>query len=130
MCFFEESGWGTASFVCEILLFFGCGLGLSNYLFLRLVARHMAADEMRTITSDKWSDDVWGAASAREPIAKLFFYFGRNDHWVADQTRDDIVAVRGQKGGQAGPTMVVCEEGLPHAFCLSKWSFIDFDYDT
>ncbi|CAI7603430.1 unnamed protein product [Penicillium palitans] len=81
-------------------------------------ALHMAADEMRTITSDKWSDDVWGAASAREPIAKLFFYFGRNDHWVADQTRDEIVAVRGQKGGQAGPTMVVCEEGLPHAFCL------------
>ncbi|KAG0156004.1 hypothetical protein PDIDSM_3180 [Penicillium digitatum] len=81
-------------------------------------ALHMAADEMRTITSDKWSDDVWGAASAREPIAKLFFYFGRNDHWVADQTRDDIVEVRGRKGGQAGPSMVVCEEGLPHAFCL------------
>ncbi|KOS37685.1 hypothetical protein ACN38_g11508 [Penicillium nordicum] len=81
-------------------------------------ALHMAADEMRTITSDKWSDDVWGAASAREPIAKLFFYFGRNDHWVADQTRDEIVAVRGRQGGQAGPTMVVCEEGLPHAFCL------------
>ncbi|KAJ5602988.1 hypothetical protein N7537_005944 [Penicillium hordei] len=81
-------------------------------------ALHMAADEMRTITSDKWSDDVWGAASAREPIAKLFFYFGRNDHWVADQTRNEIVAVRGQKEGQPGPTMVVCEEGLPHAFCL------------
>ncbi|KAJ5360364.1 Protein of unknown function DUF2305 [Penicillium concentricum] len=81
-------------------------------------ALYMAADEMRTITSDKWSDDVWGAASAREPIAKLFFYFGRNDHWVADQTRDEIVAVRGRKGGQDGPTMVVCEDGLPHAFCL------------
>lgn len=90
----------------------------------------MAADEMRIITSDKWSDDVWGAASAREPIAKLFFYFGRNDHWVADQTRDEIVAVRGQNGGQAGPTMIVCEEGLPHAFCLSKWLFIDFHYDS
>ncbi|KAJ5958599.1 uncharacterized protein N7479_005749 [Penicillium vulpinum] len=81
-------------------------------------ALHMAADEMRTITSDKWSDDVWGAASAHEPIAKLFFYFGRNDHWVAEQTRDEIVAVRGRKGGEAGPTMIVCEEGLPHAFCL------------
>ncbi|CAG7926717.1 unnamed protein product [Penicillium olsonii] len=76
-------------------------------------ALHMAADEMRTITSDKWGDDVWGAA--REPVAKLFFYFGRNDHWVAEQTRDDIVALRGKEGG---PTMVVCEEGLPHAFCL------------
>lgn len=111
-----------------ILFFSGCTLGLANYLCL--VGRHMAADEMRTITSDKWSDDVWGAASAREPLAKLFFYFGRNDHWVADQTRDEIVAVRGQKGGQAGPTMVVCEEGLPHAFCLSKWLFIDFHYDS
>ncbi|CAG8043457.1 unnamed protein product [Penicillium salamii] len=79
-------------------------------------ALHMAADEMRTITSDKWGDDVWGAA--REPVAKLFFYFGRNDHWVAEQTRDEIVALRGREGG---PTMVVCEEGLPHAFCLSEF---------
>lgn len=76
----------------------------------------MAADEMRTITSDKWGDDVWGAAC--EPVAKLFFYFGRNDHWVAEQTRDEIVALRGREGG---PTMVVCEEGLPHAFCLSEF---------
>ncbi|KAJ5322774.1 hypothetical protein N7452_011063 [Penicillium brevicompactum] len=74
-------------------------------------ALHMAADEMRTITSDKWGDDIWGA---HEPVAKLFFYFGRNDHWVAEKTRDEIVK-RGEKGG---PTMVVCEEGLPHAFCL------------
>jgi hypothetical protein len=90
----------------------------------------MAADEMCTITSDKWNDDVWGAASAREPIAKLFFYFGRNDHWVADQTRDDIVAVRGRKDGVMGPTMVVCEEGLPHAFCLSKSWFYRVGYEA
>jgi hypothetical protein len=83
----------------------------------------MAADEMRTITSDKWSDDVWGAATAREPLTKLFFYFGRNDHWVADQTRDEIIAMRGRKEGQ-GPTMLVCEEELPHAFCLSESCFV------
>ena len=76
----------------------------------------MAADEMRTITTDKWSDDVWGIAEAREPITRLYFYFGRNDHWVAERTRDEIVALRGREGG---PTMVVCEDGLPHAFCLS-----------
>jgi hypothetical protein len=79
----------------------------------------MAADEMRTITSDKWNDDVWGVATAGEPLAKLFFYFGQNDHWVADQTRDEIIAARGRKEGH-GPTMLVCEEGLPHAFCLSE----------
>ncbi|KAJ5177135.1 uncharacterized protein N7482_003012 [Penicillium canariense] len=82
--------------------------------------RHMAADEMRTITSDKWTDDVWGVARAREPLTKLFFYFGRNDHWVAERTRDELIALRGGTDGESGPKMFVCEEGLPHAFCLSE----------
>ncbi|KAJ6155721.1 hypothetical protein N7470_006287 [Penicillium chermesinum] len=80
-------------------------------------ALYMAADEMRTITSDKWADDVWGIGAAREPIQKMFFYFGRNDHWVAEKTRDEIIELRGREG--LGPKMFVCEEGLPHAF-LSK----------
>ncbi|GFF56134.1 UPF0554 protein C2orf43 homolog [Aspergillus udagawae] len=79
-------------------------------------ALHMAADEMRTITSDKWSDDVWGVSTANEPLTRLFFYFGRNDHWVAERTRDEIIELRGRIEG--GPTMSVCELGLPHAFCL------------
>lgn len=85
----------------------------------------MAADEMRTITTDKWTDDVWGAATARQAITKLVFYFGRNDHWVAEKTRDDIIALRGQIGGK-GPTMLVCEDGLPHAFCLSEFFSFPF----
>ena len=89
----------------------------------------MAADEMRTITSDKWTDDVWGVAHSREPLTRLIFYFGRMDHWVAEKTRDEIVAVRGCKdqegNGRLGPRMFVCEEGLPHAFCLSKSFFLD-----
>ncbi|KAG2016729.1 hypothetical protein GB937_006209 [Aspergillus fischeri] len=79
-------------------------------------ALHMAADEMRTITSDKWDDDVWGVSTANEPLTRLFFYFGRNDHWVAERTRDEIIDLRGRVEG--GPTMSVCELGLPHAFCL------------
>ncbi|BCR85884.1 bifunctional triacylglycerol lipase/ester hydrolase [Aspergillus chevalieri] len=84
-------------------------------------ALHLGADEMQTITSDKWSDDIWGMSDVEEPLAKLFFYFGRNDHWVAERTRDEIIAVRGKNGDGDGngPTMVVCEDGLPHAFCLS-----------
>ncbi|EPS34691.1 hypothetical protein PDE_09655 [Penicillium oxalicum 114-2] len=83
-------------------------------------ALHMAADEMRTITSDKWTDDVWGVAHTREPLTELFFYFGRNDHWVAEKTRDEIIAMRGSVDREdgLGPKMIVCEEGLPHAFCL------------
>lgn len=82
----------------------------------------MATDEMRVITSDKWTDDVWGAGTAREPLTKLFFYFGRNDHWVAEKTREEIIALRGCGGQEEvmGPRMLVCEDGLPHAFCLSE----------
>ncbi|KAI9372526.1 hypothetical protein BJX61DRAFT_439268 [Aspergillus egyptiacus] len=84
-------------------------------------ALHMAADEMRTITADKWSDDVWGVSSSgsngdADLLTRLFFYFGRNDHWVAEETRDEIIALRGS--AKEGPRMVVCEEALPHAFCL------------
>ncbi|KAL4900186.1 hypothetical protein BDW74DRAFT_102804 [Aspergillus multicolor] len=84
-------------------------------------ALHMAADEMRTITSDKWSDDVWGVSESategksQQPLSRLYFYFGRNDHWVAEQTREEILAAR---GGGDGPKMIVCEESVPHAFCL------------
>lgn len=83
---------------------------------------------MQTITSDKWSDDIWGMSDVEEPLAKLFFYFGRNDHWVAERTRDEIIAVRGKDGNGKGngPTMVVCEDGLPHAFCLSEFPFLFF----
>ncbi|KAL4784604.1 hypothetical protein BJX76DRAFT_213778 [Aspergillus varians] len=91
-------------------------------------ALHMGADEMRTITTDKWSDDVWGVSGAtasesqgqsqRQLLTRLFFYFGRNDHWVAEQTREEIVAARGATKTGTGPKMIVCEEALPHAFCL------------
>ncbi|PYH93192.1 hypothetical protein BO71DRAFT_382063 [Aspergillus ellipticus CBS 707.79] len=89
-------------------------------------ALHMAADEMRTITSDKWANNIWGVSSADEPaLTKMVFYFGRNDHWVAEQTREEIIRVRGGEkdtedgnGDGDGPTMLVCEDGVPHAFCL------------
>ncbi|KAE8360190.1 hypothetical protein BDV27DRAFT_148905 [Aspergillus caelatus] len=89
--------------------FLECGYGVQQAL-------HMAADEMQTITSDKWSDDVWGMSNVKDPVTRLFFYFGRNDHWVAERTRDEVIELRGRTEG--GPKMVVCEEGLPHAFVL------------
>ncbi|KAL4817092.1 hypothetical protein BDW67DRAFT_175025 [Aspergillus spinulosporus] len=90
-------------------------------------ALHMAADEMRTITSDKWSDDIWGVSRTTQeneaqlvskPLTRLVFYFGRNDHWVAKKTREEILAARGGMRAGNGPRMVVCEESVPHAFCL------------
>jgi hypothetical protein len=103
----------------------------------------MAADEMRSITTDKWSDDIWGTltststssshssersrssnsnANTDQNLSKLIFYFGRNDHWVAERTRDEIIAMKSCSiDGATGPKMVVCEEGLPHAFCIRKY---------
>ncbi|OJD21743.1 hypothetical protein ACJ73_06918 [Blastomyces percursus] len=100
-------------------------------------AIHMAADEMREITSDKWSDEIWGIASsspassstptsttasapAKVPL-NLMLYFAQQDHWVAGQSRDDIIRARGgmEKGeGGNGPRMQVCEDGVVHGFCI------------
>ncbi|PGH18288.1 hypothetical protein AJ79_00627 [Helicocarpus griseus UAMH5409] len=95
-------------------------------------AIHMAADEMREITSDKWSDEIWGIASSSSTASKstsnpvklppnLVLYFAQSDHWVADQTRDEIIQARGslrRSTGNNGPVMQVCEDGVVHGFCI------------
>ena len=107
----------------------------------------MAADEIREISADKWSDEIWGTFTASatssgsavsRPPMKLVFYFGRNDNWVAEQTRDDIIKARSPKsrleaGDQAtGPKMVVCEDGVLHGFCIRELmvlsSFAGFEW--
>ena len=77
----------------------------------------MARDEMNEVTEDRWDDDVWG--TAMQGTTNLFFYFGKNDHWVADKTRDDLVAARGCSVSSR-TKMVIDEVGVPHAFCISK----------
>ncbi|KAF2868306.1 hypothetical protein BDV95DRAFT_500445 [Massariosphaeria phaeospora] len=88
-------------------------------------ALHMAGDEMRMITSDRWDAEIWGAAhpSAHlHPRPKLRFLFGGEDHWVANETRDDLIKARGMNdtANEAWkPIMEVDEEhGWPHGFCI------------
>lgn len=85
---------------------------------------HMARDEMNEITVDKWDDDVWGsAASSDHARTKLYFYFGENDHWVANRTRDDLLATRAYEAGTAEhwkPRMESDQNGIPHGFCMSE----------
>ena len=85
-------------------------------------ALHMAHDEMVSITHDAWDAEIWGAADPSPlgiPRPKLFFLFGKDDHWVADETRDELIKLRGRnEDEQWKPLMEVDETGLPHGFCI------------
>lgn len=89
--------------------------------------RHMGCDEMKEITTDKWDAEVWGAVHPSPtsiPRARLFFYFGEDDHWVADHTRDDLMRMRGQGESEDDwrPWMEIDQQEVPHAFCMGKFS--------
>ncbi|KAH3984706.1 hypothetical protein HBI25_069880 [Parastagonospora nodorum] len=100
-----------------------------------LQALHMARDEMFQIDTDIWDEDIWGAA-ADAPVSKhphprptLRFLFAKKDHWVADETRDQLIRTRGRfsygdevevEGPESWkPVMEVDEtEGWVHSFCV------------
>ncbi|KAE8448435.1 hypothetical protein EG329_009500 [Mollisiaceae sp. DMI_Dod_QoI] len=88
-------------------------------------ALHMAKDEMEIITNDKWDEDIWGIEhqelDQKRPIPKLIFYFGENDHWVANHTRDALIAARGRTENDISsskPIMLIDENGVDHGFCI------------
>jgi hypothetical protein len=112
-------------------------------------ALHMAKDELAQLTHDKWSDEFWGTSSTLSSVAKeaagdkassaqvqhsetsksslytqLYFYWGSDDHWIAQDTRDKIIATRARKNDRTGdeykPVMEVDACGIGHAFCLSE----------
>ncbi len=100
-----------------------------------ICSSHMLRDELRIITSDKWDSEVWGAASPSPlgvPRAKLYFYFAKQDHWVADKTRDDLIKLRSRgaendisaedrdRGYDWWPRMEIDGNNVPHGFCLSE----------
>lgn len=86
----------------------------------------MVRDEIREITDDEWDEEIWGASvqAALSRRAKLIFYFGKNDHWVAERTRDDLIrtrAFRPDESNEWKPRMIIDEDGIPHGFCISKF---------
>ncbi|KAI9807394.1 MAG: hypothetical protein M1833_000139 [Piccolia ochrophora] len=92
-------------------------------------ALYLARDEMKTITEDAWDDEVWGAATSPATSVlvsrpKLIFYFGQNDHWVADHTRDELIAARASMPPEDGllredkPQMMIDQDHVPHGFCI------------
>ncbi|KAK7750263.1 hypothetical protein SLS62_007780 [Diatrype stigma] len=91
-------------------------------------ALHMGMDEMQVIGDDVWDEELWGIEREAEaeaeadqqgqqvPSPRFYFFFGKNDHWVADHYRDMFIEKR-QK--QIERTKLIVDEGdLPHAFCI------------
>lgn len=93
----------------------------------------MAYFELLQVTDDAWSSDIWGAEAEKLAIkatdagdakshTRLFFFWGENDHWVANHTRDTIIATRAQTetaADHAKPTMTIDTQKLPHAFSIT-----------
>lgn len=88
---------------------------------------------MNEIQDDRWQDDeIW----AIEPHAtsndktgasthNMIFYFGRDDHWVANATRDKIIRVKEEQKAklEADPDrlrFIVCEDEVAHGFCIRE----------
>lgn len=95
-------------------------------------AIHMGKDEMKVIGEETWAEELWEiadeAAEREVDVPKFFFYFGKGDHWVAEECRDDFIRRRDEHAQRAGPnhkrgkTRVVLEEDdIPHAFCISEY---------
>ncbi|KAF9734168.1 hypothetical protein PMIN06_010427 [Paraphaeosphaeria minitans] len=91
-------------------------------------ALHMARDEMREITEDTWSTEIWGLSSPNPSSAAvpLRFLFAQKDHWVASSTRDELMAARGRPESSHPseawkPVMEIdCSEGWEHGFCIRQ----------
>ena len=101
---------------------------------------YMAKHEMLQLTDDKWTNELWGAHALHEATSaaiiegtvttvsspKLYFYWGQNDHWVAQSTRNELIRTRGRTSGgrrdNAGegskPLMEIDKNGVPHGFCI------------
>ena len=92
-------------------------------------ALHLARDELATIRADKWGAEIWGVR--RDAIIDsedgsrifnrdspdLYFLFAKDDHWIADTTRNEILQGRAGEGGKG---ILDREDGLVHAWCLRQ----------
>lgn len=103
---------------------------------------------MQQVTHDNWTDELWGVRPLQAVASaamtgkgngngakgyavlpakpKLYFYWGNDDHWIADTTRDALIKTRGRARGrrrsslgeEGKPFMEIDRNGVPHGFCI------------
>ena len=95
---------------------------------------HMGKDEMNVISEDRWADELWEVADEalahKSEMPKFFFFFAKQDHWVANECRDEFIQKREEHANRDAPatkrgrTRIVVDEGdLPHDFCIREFHF-------
>ncbi|KAL9530733.1 hypothetical protein SMMN14_06127 [Sphaerulina musiva] len=103
---------------------------------------HMAKDELATIKEDKWhAEDFWGvvhdstggeanaamfkdereasssiATASGKPRTKLYLLFGKDDYWVNNTSRDDLISTR--SGRHTTMEVLHNKPEIPHTFSL------------
>ncbi|KAH6916901.1 hypothetical protein BKA70DRAFT_1250904 [Coprinopsis sp. MPI-PUGE-AT-0042] len=80
----------------------------------------MASDEMKTI---KGLD----TELLEEFKHKLHFYYASHDDWVGDE-RDELIKALHPGGANIPLKVVHGEQGIPHAFCISRYSLFLISY--
>ncbi|KAM3418186.1 hypothetical protein BST61_g6389 [Cercospora zeina] len=110
---------------------------------------YMARDELETIKGDKWhAQHLWGGAAensnnmeaesdgdegetstivstspdtdSSQTRTKLYFLFGKDDYWVNNESREELIRSRGNERKQTTTTMEVLHQRpeIPHTFSL------------
>lgn len=90
----------------------------------------MARDELLEMTTDKWSPTTWNRyePGLRDTIDRpqLYFFWSENDHWIANKTRDKVIADHARRTGivvaddHGRPYMEVDNTNISHDFCICK----------
>lgn len=88
-------------------------------------AVHLGRSELKYVGADKWDETFWDAvdtAGSKKSVApRFFFFYGKHDHWVDDDLRDDFIARQKARGdGPGRPSLEVDEGDIQHAFCTKE----------
>ncbi|KAI5468045.1 hypothetical protein BGZ63DRAFT_344156 [Mariannaea sp. PMI_226] len=88
-------------------------------------AIHLGLSELEMIREEKWEEELWEVAEdSEEGPPKFFMFYGREDHWVANWARDELIERRRKHGERGGRTKIMVAEGdIPHAFCTKDGEF-------
>ncbi|CAK7271143.1 hypothetical protein SEPCBS119000_004450 [Sporothrix epigloea] len=94
-------------------------------------ALFLGRDELLRIGPDEWEDELWEAVDdggdaddgkqtdERKDVEdpKFVIFFGRDDHWVANDVRDEFIARR-KAHAKNRAAIFLDERGWPHDFCI------------